>query len=102
MNNQNYMIPANTKKGGLILSMFRPIDLGILLTGIGISLLFLIILQTTEITATIIILTPAFIAGFLVFPVAYYHNVRILSIQLFKFLTERQRFIWRGWCTRDE
>ena len=45
MNQNPYLIPANTKKGELILGIFRPIDLVIFLVGVGITLLALVIMS---------------------------------------------------------
>ena len=42
--NGNYLIPANTKRGQLILGFFTPIDLVIFLSGLSITLLLVAIL----------------------------------------------------------
>ena len=70
-----YLIPANTKKGKLILGLFRPFDLALFGSGILASLLLLAILPLNSTALTIILLSPAFICAFLVMPVPYYHNM---------------------------
>ena len=39
MYENGYLVPANTKKSMLILGMLRPLDLGILIVGIVISVI---------------------------------------------------------------
>ena len=45
MNNNQYLIPANTKKGQLLFGIFMPVDLLIFGVGIGITLLALVIMS---------------------------------------------------------
>lgn len=104
MNNQ-FLIPANTKKGSLIFGIFMPVDLVIFLTGVGITLLALIIMSTTNIMdnfTSILGILPALIAVFLVFPFPNYHNVRTAIGEVITFYTNRQKYIWRGWCSSYE
>lgn len=93
-----YLIPANTKKGELIFGIFRPFDLILLGTGVGISLLLLMLTQLTSTTTVILVLAPALICGFLVLPVPNYHNMLIVITEAFEFLSHRQKYIWKGWC----
>ena len=44
----NFLIPANTKQGQLILGLFRPFDLILLASGIGISLVLLLVVPLTQ------------------------------------------------------
>ena len=104
MNNQ-FLIPANTKKGSLIFGIFMPIDLAIFLTGVGITLLALIIMSTANImdnVTSILGILPALIAVFLVFPFPNYHNVRTAIGEVITFYTNRQKYVWRGWCSSYE
>lgn len=104
MNNQ-FLIPANTKKGSLIFGIFMPVDLVIFLTGVGVTLLALIIMSTTNIMdnfTSILGILPALIAVFLVFPFPNYHNVRTAIGEVITFYTNRQKYIWRGWCSSYE
>ena len=93
-----YLIPANAKKGTLILNMFRPFDLWLLLGGIGASLFGLAIVPSTSLLAVIIALLPGCICGLLVFPVPNYHNVMCALISIYKFYTEGRNYVWKGWC----
>ncbi len=104
MNNQ-FLIPANTKKGSLIFGIFMPVDLVIFLTGVGITLLALIIMSTANImdnVTSILGILPALIAVFLVFPFPNYHNVRTAIGEVITFYTNRQKYVWRGWCSSYE
>ena len=70
-----YLIPANTKRGQLILGWFRKFDLILFGSGILVSLILLAFLQFDDIISVIIGLAPALITGFLVMPVPNYHNM---------------------------
>lgn len=94
----SYLIPANTKKGQLILGIFKPFDLLLFGTGIGITLLFLLIIPMTSTAVTIIILLPALITGFLVVPVPNYHNMLTVISELIEFFTNQRSYKWKGWC----
>lgn len=94
-----YIIPANAKKGQLIFNLFRPIDLAILVTGIALSFIFLIVLPGDSVTELVIKLAPATIGAVLVFPVAYYHNVLVFSIEMYHYFTSQNKYLWRGWCS---
>ncbi|MBD9085721.1 hypothetical protein EGP64_03525 [bacterium] len=97
----NYLIPANSKKSLMIFGMFYTFDLILFGSGIGITLLLLMILPIGEIAVAIIAILPALITGLLVFPVPNYHNTLTVLIDLWEFLTTRQKFIWKGWCVKD-
>ena len=97
----NYLIPANTKKGSLILGLFRPIDLIIFGTGIFITLILLLITPLGSTMVTIMVLSPALVTGFLVMPVRYYHNMLTIIIELYQFITTRQTYKWKGWCWKS-
>ena len=100
--NGNYLIPANTKRGQLILGLFQPIDLIILLIGITTTIILMVVLPMEEVGFAVMAITPGLVAGFLVLPVAYYHNVRQLITEMFKYLRGRKRYIWKGWCFLNE
>ena len=97
----NYLIPANTKRGSLILGIFRPLDLIIFGIGIFITLILLLIVPIGDTLVTIMILSPALVTGFLVMPVKYYHNMLTIVIEMFEFLTNRQTYKWKGWCYKS-
>ncbi len=96
----NYLIPANTKKGKLIMGLFKPFDLILFGTGILITFTFLAIMPLSSTFVTILILSPAVVTGFLVFPLPYYHNVLNILIEMYEFLTNTQTYVWKGWCFR--
>lgn len=100
--NQQFLIPANSKKSMLIFGLFETFDL--LLVGIGVSMSFLLflILPTEEMIYLILTLAPGMITIFLVLPVPYYHNVRTFIRIVYNYFTIRQKFIWKGWCYLDD
>lgn len=100
--NGNYLVPANTKRGQLILGLFQPIDLIILGIGIITTLILIALLPMDKVWFAVLAMQPALIAGFLVLPVAYYHNVRQLLTEIAKYFKSRKRYIWKGWCFLDE
>lgn len=105
MDGNQYLIPANTKKGELIFGLFMTVDLIIFLTGIGITLLFLVITSAFNVLddfTSILGLLPALIAVFLVFPFPNYHNIRVAIGEVIAFCSNRQKYVWRGWCSSYE
>lgn len=99
---QNYLIPANTKKGQLILGYFTPLDLIIFGSGLLVTLLLVMILPMDNTLFAVIAVAPGIVCSFLVLPVAYYHNIRQLIMEIYKYFTSRNRFIWKGWCFINE
>ena len=100
--NQNYLIPSNTKKGQLILSLFTPIDLAIFGTGLFTTIMLVMILPMDITWVAVLAIMPGIISALLVAPVAYYHNVRQLIMEIYKYFTSRNRFVWKGWCFLNE
>ena len=94
----NYLIPANTKRGRLILGFFKPMDLTLLCSGILVTVILMATLEMSSPLTTIFVLSPGVICGFLVLPVPYYHNVLNIIIELYEFITNRQTYRWKGWC----
>ena len=70
--------------------------------GVGISLIALAIVPSTNMIAVIIALLPGCICGLLVFPIPNYHNVLCALISIYKFYTERRRYVWKGWCFYEQ
>ncbi len=102
--NGNYLIPANSKKSEMILGLFTPVDLILFSSGVGLTVVLVLALaaRTSSVTAMILMLLPALISAFLVFPVPNYHNVLQLIINIYSFFFVRQRtYKWRGWCFKD-
>ncbi len=96
-----YLIPANTKRGRLILGLFRPMDLTIFAIGILTTVLLLAIVPLDSTLVTILVLAPALITGLLVVPTGYYHNMLTIIIEIYQFVTNRQTYRWKGWCCRS-
>ncbi len=93
-----YLIPANSKKSLYIFGLFTPKELTLFASGVGTTLLFLMILPVEQLTFALIALLPALITGFLVMPIPNYHNMMTVIKSMFEFFTTRQRFVWKGWC----
>lgn len=102
MENESYLIPANSKKSMLILGFFTTLDLIIFGVGIGISLIALTIIHSAKFKVMLLIVTPGLISTFLVLPVPYYHNVLQLLTNIFNYFANRRRFYWKGWCVSSE
>ena len=96
-----YLIPANTKRGKLILGWFRPFDLILFGTGILMTMIFLAFIPMDNVMVTIIVLAPAVITGFLVVPVPYYHNILNIVVEMYQFYTGRRQYLWEGWCYKS-
>ncbi len=97
----NYLIPANTKNGQLILGIFKPFDLWLLSVGVLVSVFLLAIMPIESLSMTILVLTPGIVSGMLVFPIPYYHNTLTVIIELYTYLTSRQQYRWKGWCYKE-
>lgn len=105
MRGNQYLIPANTKRGSLIFNIFQQIDLWITIIGVSLTLLILLIISSLDVmdnVTSILALLPGIIAVALVFPIPNYHNVRTALGELIAFYTNRQRYVWRGWCSSYE
>lgn len=98
----NYLIPANSKKSMLILGVFDIFDLILFVSGIGISVILLLLISPSSLVGAFIDIAPAVICGFLVMPIPNYRNARILIREVYRFYTRREKFIWKGWCVKDE
>lgn len=100
--NGMFLIPANSKKSALIFGLFKPVDLIILAIGVTVSFILLLALPIENMAFAVISILPAAVCAFLVFPIAYYHNVRTFIGIAFEFFTTRQKYVWKGWCYLDE
>ena len=97
----NYLSPANTKRGQLILGIFRPFDLWLFGGGCLVTVILLAFLPLSSTAVTILILSPALISAFLVMPVPYYHNMLNVIVEAYEFFTNRQTYRWKGWCYKS-
>lgn len=93
-----YLIPANTSRGKFIFGLFRPIDLIIFLTGLGVTFLLLILISLDSTIMALIAVAPALVCSFLVAPIPHYHNVLTLIIEIYDYITSQQKYVWKGWC----
>lgn len=97
-----YLIPANSKSGQLIFNFMRPIDLVVFLAGLALTIILFLAIGNSSLVATIIKLVPIAVGGFLVVPVAHYHNVMEFIKDAIKFLFSRRTYYWKGWCVGSE
>ncbi|MBQ6546983.1 MAG: hypothetical protein IJL74_03185 [Bacilli bacterium] len=99
----NYLVPANSKKQSLIFGFLTPTDAIIAAVGIGISFLLFAIFHSASFFISLLIILPAFVSGFLVFPIPNYHNARIFFREMYRFyFVNRRKYVWRGWCYKYE
>ena len=97
-----YLVPANAKKGTLIFNIFRPFDLILFCSGVGVSLLALAVVPSTNMIAVTLALLPGCVCGLLVFPIPNYQNVLCALGSIYRFYTERRRYVWKGWCFYEQ
>ena len=100
--NDNYLIPANVKRGQYIFGLFRPIDLIIFGVGLFVTLILVAVLPMDKTWVAILAITPGLVCSLLVAPVAYYHNVLQLITEIYTFFSNRRMYVWKGWCFTDE
>ena len=100
--NNSYIIPANSKKSQLILGFFTWTDFILFSTGVSLTLILLLLIKSTDIIVMVLILMPALITGFLVLPVANYHNILQFITNIVTFYSNRRTYIWKGWCLNGE
>ena len=101
MNNNNFLIPANSKKSQLILGFFTGFDLIVFLVGVGFSVILLCLIKSDNLMVMLGLASPAILAAFLVAPVPNYHNVMTLIGNIYRYSTGRKKYYWRGWCVRN-
>ena len=98
----NYLIPANSKKGQLMFSIFRPIDLGVLIASAFISVMLMFIIEGEAFGILVIKLLPLALGVLLVVPIPYYHNVLVFIEEAIIYLMEQKQYSWKGRCARSE
>lgn len=96
------LVPANAKKSLLIFGMLRPIDAIILGTGIGISVILLIMFSNGGTIITLVSCIPMLVCLALVLPIPNYHNTLVALQSIYRYYNERRKYIWKGWCVYDE
>ena len=100
MQNQ-YLVPANSKKSALILGFFELKDIAVCAIGGIATLIMLLVFKNPPLWLLLISIAPLLVAVMLVFPIANYHNVLQLLINIWKFFSGRRKYYWKGWCVRD-
>ena len=97
------LVPANTKKSLLVFGMFRPLpDLLILGGGVGLTIFLLLIFGNANTWILIGCCIPMLLAVALVLPIPNYHSTLCAIQSILDFYNGRRKFIWKGWCMRDE
>ena len=96
----NYLIPANSKNGQLILNIFKPFDLIVLGIGAVITLILVFLFKEDSLSILVIKLLPLGISCLLVVPIPYYHNVLTFLRELYIYSTSQNQYKWRGWCAK--
>ena len=98
----NYLIPANSKKGQLMFGVFRPIDLAVVIGGAFVTLLMMFVIEGEGMMTLVLKLLPLTLCVLLVVPIPYYHNVLVFIEEAIIFLIEPKQYSWKGWCARIE
>jgi len=98
MINGGYLIPANTKSGQLIFGRFTGPDLILFGSGVGLSMLLLLIVGAQGTVEAIVTLSPALICSFLVLPIPNYRNVITFIRSALYFYSNQRIYKWKGWC----
>ena len=76
MINQSFVIPANSKKSGLIFGLFKPFDLILFGSGTAVTFILLAILPISKLWGVVLTLLPICTTGMLVFPIPSYRELR--------------------------
>lgn len=101
MKEEQYLIPANSKRSMLLLGLFTPIDLAIFGVGAGITMFLMMIINAETISDILFILTPVLVSSIMVLPVPNHRNVWQLTANVYRFFSNRRTYYWRGWCMID-
>lgn len=99
--NDQYLIPANSKKSMLIFSFFNVTDLIIFGSGCVLTFILLMTINDNTVRNGVIILLPILVTGMLVMPVPNQHNVRTFIYNIYSYFANRRTYFWKGWCIRD-
>lgn len=97
----NYLIPANSKSGQLILGIFTPSDLWLLSIGVLTTVILLAFMPVDSLGTTILVLSPGVLSALLVLPIPYYHNTLTVIMEIYDFYTSRRQYRWKGWCYKE-
>lgn len=98
MGNQEYLIPANSKKSMLIIGMFTVNDLIILITGCVLTGILLFVGNTSSLLGIFVVLLPLLSCALMVMPVPNQHNFRTFIKNVYEYFTKTRVYYWKGWC----
>jgi hypothetical protein len=96
--NQQYLIPANTKRSMLIFGLFKPIDLIIFVVGLVLTAIAVAAVGTDTPGQVIIGLSPLIITSLMVSPIPNHRNVWTFTVNVYTYFTSQRKYRWRGWC----
>ena len=98
------LVPANTKRATLIFGMLRLVpDLPIIAGGTILTIALLLSFGNNAPTWLMLVcLIPMLFAALLVMPIPNYHNTLCAIQSILRFYNGRRKYIWRGWCIRNE
>ena len=100
MNNQ-FLIPANSKKSQLIFSIFTWFDLIFFAIGLTTTIFLMVLIKTSDIIIMAFLIMPAVITGIMVLPIPNYHNVMGFFKSMISYFSSRKQYYWKGWCVKD-
>lgn len=101
MGNNEYLIPANSKRSMLIVGLFNQMDLTILGIGLVLTVILLFTVSTSSFLGIIFILAPLLVCALLVTPLPNVHNVRTFIINVYDYFMNQSEYHWKGWCIKD-
>ena len=102
MNVNMFLIPPNSKNGKLIFSIFTKFDLILFTSGIGVTILALLLFTPGSFQGIVTCLVPGLVCSALILPVPNYHNIYTVIKELIEFFYHRRNYKWEGWCSSDE
>jgi len=99
VNDNRFLIPANSKKSMLYLNLFNKTDAFIFGGGfLGTITLLLLNFGTSSLKGILFVLSPLLICAFLVIPLPNVHNIRTFMKIVFVYFTNPREYHWKGWC----
>ena len=97
-----YIMPANAKKSGLILGLFNAIDLIFLGVGMTVTAALLLLFKDSGLLLMLLAVLPGIISALPEFPIPNYHNVMQFIVNVFTFFSGRRKYEWKGWVRTNE
>ena len=97
-----FLIPANSKNGKLIFSIFTKFDLILEISGLAVTILSMLLFSPNSARGLLLCLIPGLVTTALVVPIPNYHNVYTVFKEMIEFFYQRRNYKWEGWCSSDE